>query len=152
MIHAISRKKFLQLYFPGKRKRDSQDNPYLQGVSTPDTPYGAFLHGPNPNTQTRKYYKKHCENMGKFELPEEEIQAKKAKFDNENNQNLDQSVNGSSVVPVEAENQAEDSPKIQPVNENLRYFFKGKLVKSSYLICDFFLLGNNGKIIYKPKV
>ena len=79
------------MYFPGKRKRDSQDNPYLQGVSTPDTPYGAFLHGPNPNTQTRKYYKKHCENMGKFELPEEEIQAKKAKLDNENNQNLHKS-------------------------------------------------------------
>ena len=90
--------------------------------------------------------------MGKFELPEEEIQAKKAKLDNENNQNLDQSGNGSNVVPAEAENQAEDSPKIQPVNENLRYFFKRKLVKSSYLICDFFLLGNNGKTIYKPKV
>ena len=98
----------------GKRKRDSQSNPYLQGVSTPDTPYGAFLHGPNPNTQTRKYYKKHCENMGKYELPEDEIQAKKARLDD---QNLDQSGVG---VP-ETENQAEDSPKIQPVNENLRY-------------------------------
>ena len=51
--------------------------------------------------------------MGKYELPEDEIQAKKARLDD---QNLDQSGVG---VP-ETENQAEDSPKIQPVNENLR--------------------------------
>ena len=55
--------------------------------------------------------------MGKYELPEDEIQAKKARFE-ENDQNLDQSGNGS--YAAETENQAEDSPKIQPVNENLR--------------------------------
>ena len=33
-----------------KRKRE---DPYFNAVSTPETPYGAFLHGPNPNTQTR---------------------------------------------------------------------------------------------------
>ena len=57
--------------------------------------------------------------MGKYELPEDEIQAKKARIlDNENDRNLDQSGNGS--YAAETENQAEDSPKIQPVNENLR--------------------------------
>ena len=38
-----------------KRKRE---DPYFNAVSTPETPYGAFLHGPNPNTQTRYEFKK----------------------------------------------------------------------------------------------
>ena len=60
----------------------------MVGIRTPKTPYGAFLHGPNPNSQVRKFYKKHCDDLGKFEIDSEEIQAKRAKLDESLNQSV----------------------------------------------------------------
>ncbi len=62
-----------------KRRRQTE-NFDMPGVATPETPYGAFLYGPNPTPRTRKYYKKECEELGKFQLPDEEIQKKREKM------------------------------------------------------------------------
>eukprot|EP00092_Neocalanus_flemingeri_P010154 GFUD01010944.1.p1 GENE.GFUD01010944.1~~GFUD01010944.1.p1 ORF type:complete len:1552 (+),score=561.52 GFUD01010944.1:76-4731(+) len=53
-----------------KRKRDSTDA--LDGMSTPNTPYGAHW-TPNPSPHTRKYYKKVVENLPRVELTELQI-------------------------------------------------------------------------------
>jgi len=50
-----------------KRKRDSTDS--LDGMQTPNTPYGAHW-DPNPSPHTRKYYKRMVDNMPRLELTE----------------------------------------------------------------------------------
>ena len=49
----------------GSKRKRSEDF-FIKGVATPDTPYGAFIH-PNPSPGTRKYYKKMCDEAGKFQ-------------------------------------------------------------------------------------
>ena len=61
-----------------KRKADEIEDFALRGVSTPDTPYGAFL-GKNPSKSTRKFFKKQCEDLEKFGVPE--LQQKRQKLD-----------------------------------------------------------------------
>lgn len=41
----------------------------LDWLKTPDTPYGAFLHGPNPSRSVRKRWKQWCENLPKPDSP-----------------------------------------------------------------------------------
>ncbi len=56
-----------------KRKREDEDLPYyLHGVQTPNTPYGAFLGDPNPSPKTRKFWKKQCEELGRYEMTADE--------------------------------------------------------------------------------
>ena len=72
-----------------KRKYDDCLEDFaLRNVSTPDTPYGAFMARPGskPSPRTKKYYKKQCDELGKFQLPDEEIQRKRAKLDQEANE------------------------------------------------------------------
>jgi hypothetical protein len=64
-----------------RRRTDFEDDYYLRGVSTPDTPYGAFLVGPNPSPRTRKFFKKQCQELGKFQLPDEELVAERLKME-----------------------------------------------------------------------
>merc|ERR1712126_793192 len=69
-----------------KRKRDEDTHhvtPFiLRNVKTPETPYGAFL-GKNPSKDTRKFWKLQFEEMGRFEMSEEEkteLMAKKQRI------------------------------------------------------------------------
>ena len=42
-LYGLGTQPFSRQSFSAKRKRD--DDPYYNGISTPDTPYGAYLHG-----------------------------------------------------------------------------------------------------------
>ena len=37
--------------------------------------------GPNPTPNTRKFFKKQCDDLGRYQMPEEEILKKRAKLD-----------------------------------------------------------------------
>ena len=79
-----------------KRKADEIEDFALRGVSTPDTPYGAFL-GKNPSKSTRKFFKKQCEDLEKFGVPE--LQQKRQKLD-ESYVNPDESISTSPTGQV----------------------------------------------------
>ncbi len=58
-----------------KRKRQDGDDGlpfYLDGVKTPETPYGAFLGGGDPTPKTRKVWKRHCDDLAQFEMTAEQ--------------------------------------------------------------------------------
>jgi hypothetical protein len=46
-------------------------------LQTPDTPYGAFLGRGNPSPKTRKFWKRQCDELGRFEMSEEEKEEQK---------------------------------------------------------------------------
>merc|ERR1712173_108348 len=59
-----------------KRKREEESQPktpfILRNVKTPETPYGAFLGKKCPSKNTRKYWKVQWDEMGRFEMTEEQ--------------------------------------------------------------------------------
>ncbi len=90
-----------------KRKRfedeikENEANFYIRNVKTPETPYGAFLKK-DPSPRTRKFFKRQCEELGRFELPPEELARKRAKLD----ESMERAIRGSSrssMTPVASE-------------------------------------------------
>jgi hypothetical protein len=53
-----------------KRKREDDENLpfFLQGMKTPDTPYGAFMGNPNPSPTTRKIWKRQCDELKRYQV------------------------------------------------------------------------------------
>ena len=106
-----------------KRKRFDNIDFAIRGMATPETPYGAFASGPNPSPRTRKFFKKQCDELGKFQLPEDEIMERRAKLD----ESVIAATNPETPKPG-------DTPKMQDPSTPLREKWKDDLQAKGVIV------------------
>lgn len=99
-----------------KRKRDQENDRnlpfFLDAVKTPKTPYGAFVSS-NPSTLVKKFWKRQCDELGRFEMSElekENLREDREKIRERFNE-IDHELSEPSVAPEYNEEMAKEDQK-----------------------------------------